>query len=109
MKYCTECGQKVEGANGMPPKFCSNCAHPLGGVAKATAKPSSVDDDVILPSNIPSLELEVGSLSDPDSPSFKAESIMGTQAKASRLNRGAGETLDSYKSRMQSRTPIDAD
>ena len=33
VKYCSECGNKVE-FNYSPPKFCSNCGTPFGAVSK---------------------------------------------------------------------------
>lgn len=110
MKYCTDCGQKIEPIGGMPPKFCPHCGTPTNGVKAPTQKEATGREDtsISFKADLDMFEIE-GSKKDSDAAVFKFEDIVGSQSEKRHLHREKGiASIDQFKARMTSKNPIDA-
>jgi hypothetical protein len=111
MKYCMECGTKVEGSLGQPAKFCANCGTSIGGTASVPRRTTEETSKINVPEIKPeeAFEIEGG---DPDVVSFKFENLLGTsdkQSKGAKLRReGGAKDINALKARMKSKEAIDA-
>ena len=108
MKYCMECGSKIESSGGKMPKFCMECGESLDGESKSTSgqgenisECSSVEPDDMF-------EIE-GSSQDPDSSVFTFEKVLGSKEHKTNLNRPKGsKDIKDLKNRLTNRESIDA-
>ena len=108
MKYCMECGSKIEASGGRMPKFCMECGESLD--AQTTPSHSKTKD---VPESIPVNADDIfqieGSDKDPESSIFTFEDVLKSKTSGSQLNRPKGsKNIDDLKQRMRNRDSQDA-
>jgi hypothetical protein len=101
MKYCPECGFKNEPSNGQPPKFCMDCGHSFGAVARASVT-ATIQREPEPEIEAPTFEIQGGGFS-----IHKAEDLIGQGPSKSVARRAGGKSLDDLRSYMKQQTVIE--